>query len=88
MPLLALVAVPAIAGLTLLGFRLLRIPPAGRPVAAGVFVATGMPLDALATLSWSLSFPNLPASSAGPFAAYMRWCNAIAVVAGIAAARA
>jgi hypothetical protein len=86
LPVLAVLAIPAIGALTLLGFRLLRVAPELRVTAAAIFVATGMPFDALATLGWSAAYPNLPATGAGAFAAYMLWCNTIALVTGIVAA--
>lgn len=84
---LALGAVPAIAGLTLAGLRLLRVTPRHRAAAAGLFAATGMFLDALVIFEWSLVYPNLLAQLAGPFGAYMLWCNGIAIVTGVIASR-
>ena len=86
--LLALVAIPGIAGVTLGGFSLLRIEPADRPAAAGLFAAIGMALDAGVIFNWPASYPNLQAHLAGPFGAYMLWCNTVAILTGALSSRA
>jgi hypothetical protein len=64
---LAVAAVPAICGLTLTGFRILHVSPRHRPAAARLFAATGMLLDALVIFWWSVVYPNMTASLAGPW---------------------
>jgi hypothetical protein len=84
---LAVVALPLIAGLTLVGFMLMRTPPRDRPAAASLFAVTGMFLDAIAVFAWDTTYPNMLPEQAGPFAAFMLWCNAIALATGVLAAR-
>src|SRR5262249_40091392 len=67
---LAAAALPMIAGLTLVGFSLLRTSPRERPACAALFAVPGMLLDAIAVFAWGVTYPNMLPEQAGPFAAF------------------
>jgi hypothetical protein len=76
----AAIAIPL---LTKLGLNICRIKPESYAAAAGCFASVGMILDAFATLNFGTVYANMPLSAAGPFAAYMLWCNAFAFLTGL-----
>ena len=70
-------------GVSLYLFHRRRLNAAQRYQAAVLMVISGMILDAFATEGFAAIFPNMPASSAGSFGAWLLWAYASVLLAAI-----
>ena len=70
-------------GVSLYLFHRRRLNAAQRYQAAVLMVISGMILDAFATEGFAAVFPNMPASSAGSFGAWLLWAYASVLLAAI-----